>query len=145
MSGIHPALERLLQSMPWLSVVRAPMDQQARFYPEYDAILVRHGIRGPRYNAVVAHEAIHALRGDTQCADPASEAAQEERTDRDAARLLIDIRQLAEVAAQYPDDAHRIAEELDVDYETLATRMKYLHPSERHYLRRRLEHTEECA
>jgi hypothetical protein len=143
--SVHPALDRLLLSMPWLSVVRASMTQQARYYPEHQAILVRHGLRGPRYTSTVTHEALHAQRGDAPCASPVSEAQQEERTNRDAARLLIEIHDLGEIAAQYPDDAHRIADELGVDYDTLACRMKHLHPAERGYLKRRLEHTEESA
>lgn len=141
----HPAIVRLLAAMPWLTVAKANMADQGRYYPECETILVRRGLRGGRYNSTVVHEAVHAQRGDAPCADPASEALQEMRCERDAARLLIDVHDLADAAAAYPDDPHHVAEMLAVDYDTLAVRMKHLHPAERGYLKRRLAHTEETA
>lgn len=93
----------------------------------------------------LAHEAIHAERRDRPCADPVSEAVQELVVAKEAARGLIDIRRLADAALAHPDDAHMVAEQLDVDYDTLALRVRWLHPSERHYLRRRLAALEHPA
>jgi hypothetical protein len=143
--SIHPAVERLLLTMPWLTVVRAPLRERGRYYPEHRAILVRHGLRGPQYDATVAHEALHAVRGDEPCVDGACEARQEARCDQEVARLLIDLHDLADAAAAYGNDGHLLADELGVEYEVLATRVRHLHPSERAYLHRRLEHTEESA
>jgi hypothetical protein len=39
----------------------------------------------------------------------------------------------------------KIADALWVHVDTLPTRMNHLHPSERHYLRRRMHHTEGIA
>jgi hypothetical protein len=83
-----------------------------------------------------AHELLHVERGDTSC---------DWRTHRDAAKLLIDYRDLAEKIATYGENWPVIAEELWVDEETLAARLKHLHPSERGYLARRLSMREETA
>lgn len=83
-----------------------------------------------------AHELLHAERSDTSC---------DWRTHRDAARLLIDLRALAEALAFYGDDTTQVADELWVDEETLRVRLEHLHPAERGYLRRRLSVKEETA
>lgn len=138
-------LERALQAMPWLSIDRAPMGERGRYYQQHRAILTRHGLRGPAYFTALAHEIIHAQRGDAPCCSPELEARQEAIVNRDTARLLIDIRDLAEAAAALAGDPHAIADELGVTYEMIALRVKHLHPSERAFLQRRLEHTEETA
>lgn len=138
-------LEQLLATMPWLTIKRAPTPERGRYYPDHEAVLVRHGLRGAAYFRTVAHEAIHALRGHGPCASPALEARQEQLVERDAARLLIDIKALAEAAVMYRDDIERVAEELGVELETLQIRMRHLHPAERHYLIRRLAPEEESA
>lgn len=134
----HPWLDTQLLAMSDVEVRRGSIWSRGRFSRARRLIQIRHGLRGPAYFAAVAHELIHAERGDQPCAHPVSEAQQELAVAKEASRRLIDIHRLADVAAAYPDDPHRIAEELDVDYETLALRVKYLHPSERHLLRRRL-------
>ena len=143
--SLPAAARAALDAMPWVSIGRAKMRERGRYYHEHHAALLRSGLRGPAYFAALMHELVHAERGDQPCADAASEAQQELAVAKEAARRLIDIRVLAEVAASFPDDPHRVAEELDVDYETLAVRMRWLHPAERHYLRRRLACHEEIA
>lgn len=142
---LPPAAREALAAMPWVSIGRAPMRERGRYYDDCAAALQRKGLRGPAYFVALLHELIHAERGDIPCADPVSEAQQELVVAKETARRLIDIRRLADVAVAYPDDPHRVAEELDVDYDTLATRVQWLHPSERHYLRRRLACHEEIA
>lgn len=127
-----------LDAMPWVSIGRARMRERGRYYHEHDAALLRSGLRGAAYFSALMHELVHAERGDEPCVDAACEARQELIVEKEAARRLIDVRALADVAVAYPDDPHRVAEELDVDYDTLAVRVKWLHPSERHYLRRRV-------
>jgi hypothetical protein len=135
---LHPAAEAMLRAMPWVGLRRAPLRERGRYYHDHAAVLVRHGLRGGAYNATLMHELVHAERGDEPCVDAACEARQELIVAKEAARRLINIHRLADVAVAFPDDPHRVAEELDVDYDTLAVRVKWLHPSERHYLRRRL-------
>lgn len=141
----HPVVQRLLGSMPEVTVERAGILHRGEFHAARQTILIRHGLRGPQWLSTIVHEALHAQRGDVGCSDSAVGARQEARCDRDAARLLINIDDLAEAAAAFAGDGHRIADELGVDYETVANRVKHLHPAERHYLRRRLEHLEESS
>ena len=83
------------------------------------------------------HEWLHAQRGDTTC---------DWRTHRDAARLLVDLDALATALLAHGEtNPEAVAEELWVDEDTLTTRLKYLHPSERGYLRRRLSMREATA
>lgn len=105
--------------------------------------LIRLDPRMPRRQAraVLAHELRHADAGDTHTMCARVNLRQEQRADREAARLLIDVRDLGEAMAHH-GQAHRsaIAVELRVSDRLLGVRLAGLHPSERHYLTRRLEH-----
>lgn len=84
----------------------------------------------------IAHETEHIYRGPARATERGREEA---AVDRAAARKLIDIRDLGEALA-WSIDLHQAADELWVDVDTLTTRLKHLHPAERAYLKRRLEH-----
>lgn len=87
----------------------------------------------------ITHEMVHVERGHTGCCDLKAEA----RVRREAARRLITIHALGEAIAFHGEhDVEALADELWVDLDTLLTRMSHLHPSERGYLRRRLERRE---
>lgn len=87
----------------------------------------------------ITHEMIHVERGHTGCCDVKAEA----RVRREAARRLITVAALGEAMAFYGEHDHEaLADELWVDLDTLQTRLNHLHPSERGYLRRRLERRE---
>ena len=101
----------MLDAMPWVTVTRAPMRERGRYYPEHRVAMIRHGLRGPAYVVALVHELVHAERGDEPCAHPDSECQQELAVRKEVARRLIDIRALARVAAIYPDDAHKVADE----------------------------------
>ena len=64
---------------------------------------------------------------------------EEEQVRREAARRLIPIRELGEALAAWDWDLWQVADELFVDVPTVEARLRGLHPSERHYLTRRLE------
>ncbi|MBB1494112.1 ImmA/IrrE family metallo-endopeptidase [Propioniciclava sp. MC1595] len=88
--------------------------------------------------STIAHEVAHIERG------PAPrgwwwQQREEAVVDQLAARRLIGIRDLGEALA-WSTDAHEVADELWVDVPTLEARLRHLHPSDRHYLRRRLAH-----
>lgn len=88
--------------------------------------------------SALTHELGHIERGPF----PGWATDREERAvDAAAARQLIDIRALGD-ALVWSQDPHEVAEELWVDVPTLEARIAHLHPSERHYLRRRLERKE---
>lgn len=85
----------------------------------------------------IAHEVEHIRRGPPP-ADPVLAAREEEAIDRAVARQLICIRALGEAMA-WSRDKHEVADELWADVPTLEARLRGLHPSERAYLKRRLE------
>lgn len=88
--------------------------------------------------SALTHELGHIERGPFPCWATDRE---ERAVDATAARRLIDIRALGD-ALVWSQDPHEVAEELWVDVPTLEARIAHLHPSERHYLRRRLERKE---
>ena len=88
--------------------------------------------------SVLAHELRHADAGDVLTANVRANLRQEQRADREAARLLIDVRDLGEALALHDWHRSAAAVELRVSDHLLGVRMGNLHPAERHYLRRRL-------
>lgn len=85
----------------------------------------------------IAHEIEHIRRGPVPT-DPVLAAREEEQIDTAVARKLISLEQLGEALA-WSANMQEAAAELWVDLPTLEARLNHLHPSERHYLRRRLE------
>lgn len=84
----------------------------------------------------VLHECLHVERGPVL---PALEAKEERRIDREAARwLLPDVFAIGEALA-WAHTLEEAADELGVDEPLLRVRLRYLHPSERAYLHRRLD------
>lgn len=108
---------------------------------EAGTISLREDLDQAGRRSTILHECLHVERGPA-LDEPALLAREELRVRREAARLLLpDIRIVGEALAW----AHGIAEaadELWVDEDTLLDRLEHLHPAERHYLRRRLEHAE---
>ena len=86
----------------------------------------------------VAHEVEHIRLGPVP-ADPVLAAREEAAIDRAVARKLIGIRELGDALA-WASGLAEAAQELWVDEDTLAARLRHLHPAEVHYLRRRLQH-----
>lgn len=87
--------------------------------------------------STLAHELVHARRGPLP-ANPVLAAREEHAVDKAAARWLINLDDLGEALAE-SDDLYQVAELLDVDPDTLRTRLEHLHPSEKAFLRRRLQ------
>ena len=84
--------------------------------------------------STLAHELMHIERG--PCA-PGDEEREEEIVEREASRLLIEIKDLGEAMA-WSTNMVEVADELWVDDGILAARLRSLHPAEKAYLRRRL-------
>ena len=98
-------------------------------------ITLDRGLLQAERRSTLAHELEHVRRG------PVPEwhwAREEAIVEREAARRMIDIRDLGEALA-WSHDLHEAADELWVDVELLRARLDSLHPSERHYLKRRLD------
>lgn len=94
------------------------------------------GMNQAERRCTIAHETQHVLRGPV----PVGLQEREEAVvDHNAARLLLpDVRQVGD-ALVANSDLYGAAEELWVDDLTLRVRLQRLHPSERAYLKRRLE------
>ena len=84
----------------------------------------------------LAHELVHVERG------PAVRGHvgwDERQVEMETARRLIGIRELGEALA-WSRDPWEVADELWTTPALVRVRLEHLHPAERHYLRRRLEH-----
>lgn len=87
--------------------------------------------------SVLCHELRHHEYADVGVACATANARQEIRANKEAARLLIDIRDLGESLVAHDHNQGAVAVELRVSAVMLATRLRHLHPSETHFLRRR--------
>ena len=128
-----------LAARPDLTLVWQPMVGRVGEYV-HALRLIRLDPRMPRRQAraVLAHELRHADAADTltQCAHV--NLRQEQRADRTAARLLIDVHQLADAMVLHDRRHSAVAVELHVSDRLLGVRLDHLHPSERAFLTRRL-------
>jgi hypothetical protein len=132
---------------PWRRL-RALADWELRWHhPDEDpdpgftlfdeqAISLRVDLTWEERRCTVLHECLHAERG------PTLEGVLAEREElsvrRETARLLIpSVRRLGDALA-WALSMEEAAEELCVDVGVLRDRLRWLHPAERHYLRRRL-------
>jgi hypothetical protein len=88
--------------------------------------------------STLAHELVHAERGDEPSGSLVLDARQELAVSKEAARRLIGIRALGEALA-WSTCVAEAADELWVDEDTVRVRLQHLHPAERAYLKRRLE------
>jgi hypothetical protein len=99
-------------------------------------ITLRAGMLQRQRRATLAHELHHVARG------PAPECLrrrEEMIVERDAARQMIDLHALGEALA-WSHHLSEVADELWVDEGMVRSRLDHLHPAERAYLRRRLNH-----
>lgn len=102
-------------------------------------IVIAEGLHPWQERATLVHETVHAESGPV----PVHLAAREERrVNRETARRLIPIRAFA-AALQESRDADVVAGLLQVPVALVWSRWKGLHPSERHYLRRRLQSSDD--
>lgn len=88
--------------------------------------------------SILCHELRHAEVGDEHTACDRVNLRQEQRADREAARLLVDIRDLGDALVLHEQHISAAAVELRVSDAMLRTRLRGLHPSERWHLTERL-------
>lgn len=86
--------------------------------------------------SVLCHELRHAEHSDFHTMCDRVNLRQEQRADRDAARLLVDVRDLARALILHDEHLSAAAVELRVSDAMLRIRLANLHPAERHFLRR---------
>jgi hypothetical protein len=134
----------VLAAIPTLMLVRLAIPDRGRYYHEHRTIVVRKGLLLCEERAVLWHELVHADRGDTRCGGAVMDARQELSVDREAARRAMPwpvLRWGIDTATC----AYDLVERMKVDEQLVRTRLKSMHPAERHYLRRRSERMEETA
>lgn len=131
---------RALRGLPHVTLRQAELPPFVRAATDGRQILMHPELLQRERRSSLTHELVHIERGDTCACD----AGDESRVRQETAHRLITLEALA-AALAWTRDIAELAEELWVDEITVRTRLEHLHPSERHYLKRRLEHTEESA
>jgi hypothetical protein len=91
--------------------------------------------------STLEHELVHAERGDGPCATEWHHAKQEASVDREAARRLIDVDDLVKALLRCLDE-REVAEYLNVDVDTVLTRLAYLTPGETRMVEQRMAEAE---
>lgn len=94
------------------------------------SIFLRHGLNHAQGRSTLAHELVHAERGDVSLSEAALNARQELIVEREAARRLISLQALAD-AVRWSCHPAEVAEALAVDLGTLQTRLAWLTEDER--------------
>src|SRR6478735_3992547 len=84
--------------------------------------------------STLAHELVHAERGDVPCGDQVLDARQERWVEKEAACRLVGWEALSDAARWSGGDAREIADLLGVDVETVRVRFEVLTPQERRAL-----------
>lgn len=98
----------------------------------WDVILLDQRLCKAERRSTLSHELAHLDAGDRECSGILGDRA-EMAADRLAARRLISIPQLADVA-RWTNYRAEAAEAMDVTTHLLALRLQHLHPAERGYL-----------
>lgn len=129
-----------LASLPHIDLVWEPLVGRLGEYRHWD-LQVALDPRMPRHQArsVLCHELRHAVACDVLTDCSRSNLRQEQRADREAARLLIHVHDLGDAIATHGEHHATLARELGVSLHIMRTRLGSLHPSELHYLRGRQE------
>lgn len=84
--------------------------------------------------SVLCHELRHAEAGDEHTACDRANLRQEQAADQRAARMMVDVRDLARAMVLHDCHHSAVAVELRVSDRLLGVRLDHLHPSERHWL-----------
>lgn len=100
------------------------------YHHDVREIHLRQGLTEAQGRSTLAHELIHAERGDVSLSEPALDARQELLVEREAARRLISVQALAD-AVRWTCHPGEVADVLRVDLLTLQTRFEGLTDEER--------------
>lgn len=113
-----------------------PSGHHGRLYPRRRLILIARTATQVQRRCTLAHELVHAERGDLPTTGWFGRR-QERTCEQLAARRLIDLDDLIS-ALHWSQHEAEVADELRVDVETLRIRVDHLHPTEVAYVRRAL-------
>lgn len=132
---------------PWDELVSRP-DLELRWREMHDRVgQYEHGLRritlDPRMprrqiRSVLCHELRHAEAGDEHTVCTRTNLRQEQAADQHAARMLVDVRDLARAMVIHDCHHSAVAVELHVSDRLLGVRLDHLHPSERHWINSQL-------
>lgn len=129
-----------LAARPGLTLEWADLhDRLGEYLHDLQLIRLRRGMLRRQARCVLAHELRHHDTGDVPTGSAILDARQERRADREAARLLIDLRDLGDALVLHDCHLGAVAVELHVSRAAVENRLRYLHPAERGYLTRRLQ------
>lgn len=124
-AGLQYAPAAVLEELG-IAIVRTWLrDTWGAWAPERRAVVVATGLSSTQERCVLAHELEHVLAHDLDCGNRIATMRQERRADREAARKLVAISDLAEVA-QWAGDLHTAAAELHVTERLLEVRLNDL-------------------
>ena len=112
--------------------------------PDTRIIWLHHDLTQAERRSTLAHEIIHALRGDEPCADSVLDHRQELVVSRIAARILISLESFAAALSVCRND-HELAEELNVDIDTIPAMWDSLTRAEVEYVESLMLVIEEAA
>lgn len=128
-----------LADLPHITIEwRQMIGKLGEYVHDRSVILLDPRMKRHQRRSVLCHELRHAIAGDEPVECEIAHRRRELRTDRAAARLLIDLHDLGDALALHDGHAGAVAQELDVALDVVWCRINALHPSERHYLARRL-------
>jgi len=133
----------------WLLAEDIPRGD-AWWMPWWRLIVIRASLHPTSRRCVLAHELVHVDNDDEQLVGcgpdgPRQARRQETRADREAARRLITIDELAAAMLTHPTNPRAVAHELDVTVEVLQERLDHLDPDERSWLERELDRRDDAA
>lgn len=127
----------MLRDQAGLTLVFAAMDEAGRYYHEHRTIALASDLTQAQRRSTLAHELVHAERGDVACCSGWHEGKQERRVERTAARRLISVDALVD-ALLWADDERELAEVLWVDVDTVRARLDGLTAVEKQTIEQRL-------
>lgn len=138
MTGIHHPWRRFRELTEWtLRWARLPDNAWGETCFDTRTVTLSPDLNQAERRCTIAHETQHIIRG---AAPAGMERWEEEMVDRNVARILLpDVKAVGEALAWADQNLVEAAGELWVDEFILASRLRYLHPSERAYLRQRLQ------
>lgn len=124
-AGLHYAPAAVLEELG-IPIVRTWLrDTWGAWARDKRAVVVASGLSVVQERCVLAHELEHVLAEDADCANQVAAVRQERRADLEAARKLVAISDLAEVA-QWTADLYTAAAELQVTERLLEVRLNDL-------------------
>lgn len=124
-TGLHYAPAVILDELGIIVIRTWLRDTWGAWCRDRRRIVIASGLSDVQERCVLAHELEHVYADDAECSNPVERVRQERRADLEAARKLVAISDLAEVA-QWAGDPHTAAAELRVTQRLLEVRLNDL-------------------